>query len=60
MSAIAAIYHFRQQPVLVEDLYLLNSAMIHHGQDGAAVWLNGCCGLAQQSTHLTSESLHES
>ncbi|OGV32507.1 MAG: hypothetical protein A3E88_01685 [Legionellales bacterium RIFCSPHIGHO2_12_FULL_35_11] len=59
MSAIAAIYLFKQKSVRAEELHLLNSAMTHHGQDGDDIWLNGCCGLAQQTTHLTKESLHE-
>ena len=59
MSAISGIYHFNKQPVSQADLISLHSAMQHHGQDGEGLYVAPQCGLAQQTSHLTQESLLE-
>lgn len=59
MSGVAAIYHLNDKPVSKNDLLQLNAALQHHGQDGNGIWLDQHCGLAQQISRLTQESLHE-
>jgi asparagine synthase (glutamine-hydrolysing) len=59
MSAIGAIYHTNNKPILNDELKRFNLAMSHHGADGHSEWKQGCCGLAQQITYLTQESLSE-
>ncbi len=59
MSAIGAIYPCNQNVILESDLMQLNQAMQHHGQDGSGIWFDHHCGLTQQQTNLTRESLYE-
>ena len=59
MSAIAAIYHKNGAPIVESDLIQLHKAMAHHGEDAGATWFDNECGLAQQSTRITTESLNE-
>ena len=59
MSAIGAIYACHQHVILESDLLQLNQAMHHHGQNGSGIWFDHQCGLTQQHTKLTVESLHE-
>lgn len=58
MSAIGAIYCLNAAPSEL-DLLQLNSGMSHHGQDGGTIWFDSQCGLVQQQTRLTTESLTE-
>lgn len=59
MSAIGAIFHTNDDPIITSELKKFNLAMSHHGQDGSGEWWQEYCGLTQQLTHLTQESLAE-
>jgi asparagine synthase (glutamine-hydrolysing) len=59
MSAIGAIYHTNNKPISTDELKRFNVSMSHHGEDGHSEWIQGSCGLTQQITYLTQESLSE-
>src|SRR5438045_2286778 len=59
MSAIFGLANLDGQPVSVEALPAMDSALARWGPDGGGMWRKGPCALGQRLLHNTPESLFE-